>query len=107
MTRDEALGILNIGENASKDAIEQAYRKLVRRYPPEFHPDRFRDIDDAYRFLTSFPAMLDSFLSRSEGSSLAEIIPPVPPFPEVEPGDAVKELRRLYFLGHLWKKVRV
>lgn len=70
MTRQDALNELNLPEKPDNDEIEQAYRRLVRRYPPEFNPARFQKIDDAYRFLTSLPDMLEQLLSQSLGSGL-------------------------------------
>lgn len=63
MTREEALQNLNLQPDAEPEAIEKAYQRLVRRYPPEFHPDKFRTIDDSYRQLTSLPAMLEKLLA--------------------------------------------
>lgn len=63
MTREEALHNLNLPPDADPEAVEKAYQRLVRRYPPEFHPDRFRVIDDSYRQLKSLPAMIEKLLS--------------------------------------------
>jgi curved DNA-binding protein CbpA len=38
MTREEALAQLNLPPSAGREEIEQAYQRMVRRYPPEFHP---------------------------------------------------------------------
>jgi hypothetical protein len=41
---------------------------LVRRYPPEHHPDRFRQIDESYRTLTSLFFVVESiFSAKDEG----------------------------------------
>ena len=63
MTRDQALTNLQLSAAATPEDIEQAYQKLVRRYPPEFHPERFRRVDESYRFLTSLPFMVAKLLS--------------------------------------------
>lgn len=55
MTDTSALESLGLDSKASPEEIDKAYRKLINRYPPEFHPDKFRKIDEAYRFLTSYP----------------------------------------------------
>mgnify|MGYP000400980063 CR=1 FL=1 len=59
MTRDQALAVLNLPETATAQEVQQAYERLVRRYPPEFHPDKFCQIDAAHRFLTSLPYRLE------------------------------------------------
>lgn len=53
MTKEKALATLNLTPPAGREEIEKAYQRLVRRYPPEFHPEKFRTLDEAYRFLTS------------------------------------------------------
>jgi len=55
MTPGRSLAVLNLTPSASKEEIEQAYQRLVRRYPPEFQPEKFRRVDDAYRFSSPSP----------------------------------------------------
>jgi hypothetical protein len=71
VTRHDALKELNLSEKAVDEDVEQAYRRLVRRYPPEFNPERFQNIDSAYRFLTSLPDMIEQLLSPSAGSGVS------------------------------------
>jgi len=71
VTRQDALNELNLPENAGGEDVEQAYRRLVRRYPPEFNPERFQKIDEAYRFLTSLPDMVERLLSPSAGCGIS------------------------------------
>jgi hypothetical protein len=71
VTRQDALNELNLPEKAGDEDIEQAYRRLVRRYPPEFNPERFQKIDEAYRFLTSLPDMIEQLLSPSTGGGIS------------------------------------
>lgn len=71
MTRQDALNELNLPDKAGDEEIEQAYRRLVRRYPPEFNPEKFQKIDEAYRFLTSLPDMIERLLSQSVGGGLS------------------------------------
>jgi len=47
------LTVLGLPPSATADEIANAYRKLVRRYPPELAPQRFADIHSAYQLLTS------------------------------------------------------
>ena len=41
--------VLGLPEDADDAAIRKAYLELVRRYPPEAHPQEFQAIADAYR----------------------------------------------------------
>ena len=68
MTREEALTQLNLPPLAGKEEIEQAYQRMVRRYPPEFQPEKFRQVDEAYRFLTSLPFVLEKLLAPGADS---------------------------------------
>jgi DnaJ-class molecular chaperone len=68
MTREGALKNLNLPPEADSEAIEKAYQRLARRYPPEFQPEKFRIIDESYRQLTSLPEMLERLLSPSGGA---------------------------------------
>ena len=70
MTRLDALSELNLADNASREDVEQADRRLVRRFPPEFNPAKFQKRDDAYRFLTSLPDMVERLLSPTAGSGI-------------------------------------
>lgn len=71
MTREDALTELNLSGVAGDDDIERAYRRMVRRYPPEFNPERFQKIDDAYRFLSSLSDMMERLLSPSAATGVS------------------------------------
>ena len=63
MTRKDALAVLHLPASATREDFDRAYQRLVKRYPPEFHPEKFRQIDEAYNFLTSLPYLLERLLS--------------------------------------------
>ncbi len=96
MTYEEALHNLNLDESAGPGEIEKAYRRLVRRYPPEFHPDRFRLVEESYQVLTSLAYRIRLLMMQDRGGSQID----VDRFrfePAVDPGrvqEAVEELRR-------------
>jgi curved DNA-binding protein CbpA len=96
-TKETAFKILNVPETADRSDIKQAYRRLVRRYPPEFHSEKFRRIDDAYHLLTSLSFLLDHFLNPPEADLFA--FDPSPP--ENLMKEALGELRRLFVENHL------
>ncbi|MBF0311932.1 MAG: hypothetical protein HQK52_00860 [Oligoflexia bacterium] len=51
MLFDNALKILRCECHNSDADIEQAYQKMVKRYPPEFFPEKFIEIRKAYNLL--------------------------------------------------------
>jgi hypothetical protein len=105
MTREEALQNLNLASDADPEAIETAYQRLVRRYPPEFHPDKFRLIDDSYRQLASLPAMLEKLLAPVVED--AKLDPSLftfdPAIPDSRLEEALQEVRAVAMAAALWK----
>lgn len=51
MDRDDAYKILRVSPEATNEEITKSYFKLVRRYPLEAAPQRFKEIHEAYIFL--------------------------------------------------------
>jgi len=104
MTRENALTILNLSSSASREEIDQAYHRLIRRYPPEFHPEKFRAIDEAYRFLTSLAFRIERLLSPEgkikldkKGFSF-DLSPPVSSLK-----GALSEIEKQMKIAFLWK----
>jgi len=109
LTRDQALHNLNLPHEASKEEIEQSYRRLVRRYPPEFHPDRFRQIDESYRTLTSLSFMVESIFNaknKDDGGNLARQVAELPLAADAETvaQEGVAALRRMLLQEALWPR---
>lgn len=105
MTREEALRNLNLLPDADSEAIEKAYHRLVRRYPPEFHPEKFRTLDESYRQLTSLPAMIEKLLAPAVAE---EKIDPAlltfdPSIPDSRLDEAIREVRAIALSDALWK----
>jgi curved DNA-binding protein CbpA len=105
MTREEALQNLNLPPDADSEAVEKAYQRLVRRYPPEFHPEKFRILDESYRHLTSLAAMIEKLLAPAiEDSKLdPALIAFEPSIPESRLEEALDEIRTLALEATLWK----
>lgn len=106
MTKEKAIGILNLQSSASREEIEQAYKRLVRRYPPEFHPDKFRQIDEAYQFLTSLPFKLERLLSPQAGTELDREVFSFtlsPPLSSIE--GALLEIKKEFKTAFLWSSL--
>ncbi|WP_448382621.1 DnaJ domain-containing protein [Desulfosoma sp.] len=105
MTRKEALQVLGLPENADRESVERAYRRLARRYPPELQPDRFRRIDVAYRHLISLAERLETALQSSTGKDKEvdlDIFRSLPALPDETFEKALCELRTLFVLDILF-----
>ena len=105
MTREEALLQLNLPPSARKEEIEQAYQRMVRRYPPEFQPEKFRQVDEAYRFLVSLAFLLEKLLSPADGGEEVnkslfsfDLFPPQPAVLE----EAILEAKKIFKMSFLW-----
>ncbi len=105
MTDELALQALGLDREASPEAIEKAYRKLINRYPPEFHPDKFRQIDEAYRYLTSYPKKIATLFAPNTTRPTVDIsLFRYPEGDKTELLDAgITEVRRLARLWYLWE----
>jgi hypothetical protein len=105
MTREEALKNLNLSPEADSEAIEKAYQRLARRYPPEFQPEKFRIIDESYRQLTSLPEMLDRLLSpnAAEEHFDPDLLILDPPAPSERLDEAIAEVRAEIVSDFLWR----
>ena len=53
MNFEVAYKTLQIDSGASREDIDRAFRRMARRYPPEFKPERFAQMRAAYEYLTS------------------------------------------------------
>lgn len=63
--------ILAVDRQTDDRTVRQAYLELVRRYPPDRYPDRFRMIHDAYEQLKDEQSRLAYYLfDREPGMSL-------------------------------------
>jgi curved DNA-binding protein CbpA len=106
MTKEEALLVLNLPPSAEREEIDQAYQRLVRRYPPEFHPDRFRKVDEAYRFIISLAFRIESLLSaevtkKPDKKSLSFSLSRPTLFMEGALAEIKKEMKKAF----LWKSL--
>lgn len=70
--------VLGLPVSASTDEILRAYRKLIRRYPPELAPEQFARIHRAYQLLTSAGQRMEAVRTAPE-----EAIDQLFPLPEV------------------------
>lgn len=107
MTREDALQELNLTDGVGSGEIENAYRRLVRRYPPEFNPERFQRIDDAYRFLTSLSSMIECLLSPLTGSGVsAEELRFSATLPTQAVEEALTSITRAVRMTSLWPEAQ-
>lgn len=108
MTREEALAVLNLPAAAGPEEIESTYQRLVRRYPPEFQPEKFRQIDEAYRFLTSFAYQVEWLLKpQQEKATINKELFEFSLQPPTTLEEAMQEIKKQYRLAYLWKTSKV
>jgi hypothetical protein len=104
MTRKDALAVLHLPDSATKEDFDRAYQRLVKRYPPEFNPEKFRQIDEAYKFLTSLPYCLERLLSPNKSKTAIDKtefkFSPSPPTATLE--QVLASLRKQLLLAYLW-----
>ena len=104
VTKNKALAVLNLVSPAGREEIEKAYQRLVRRYPPEFHPEKFRVFDEAYRFLTSLAFRIEHSLlpqAKMEIDADSLSFDLTPPTASLEP--ALNEIETKLKIAFLWK----
>lgn len=58
--------VLGLPASATAEEALQAYRKLVRRYPPELAPEQFARIHRAYQLLTSLEQRMEAVRTAPE-----------------------------------------
>jgi curved DNA-binding protein CbpA len=69
--------VLGVPATATAEEITRAYRKLVRRYPPELAPEAFARIHRAYQLATSLKRRMEEARKAPE-----ETIDQLFPLPE-------------------------
>jgi hypothetical protein len=107
--------VLGLPADAAIVQIEQAFRKLARRYPPELAPRRFAEIHRSYKQLTAIGDSLPGVYEKPS-HALDELFPPptarlsrpeaAPPRPGVEDYEPLihglrRQLLRLVLRGEL------
>ena len=58
--------VLGIAGDANDASIRRAYLALVKRYPPERYPDKFKQITEAYNSLKNEKSRLEYYLFNRE-----------------------------------------
>jgi len=59
-----ATKILRLPRDCDREEVRRAYLRLVRRYPPEHFPERFKRIKQAYEEMSLEPSSLEPALHR-------------------------------------------
>ena len=72
---DEPYDVLGLEPGATRDEITRAYRKLVRRYPPELNPERFARIRRAHELLSSLEHRMAE-VRKDPHAALEALFPP-------------------------------
>jgi len=68
--------VLGLPASATAEEVTRAYRKLVRRYPPELAPEQFARIHLAYQLLTSLERRMA--VARTAPEETVDQLFPVP-----------------------------
>lgn len=76
--------VLRLPTTATHEEIDNAYRKMVRRYPPELNPGRFAEIHRAYKTLVALDRAMEEALERPI-EALESLYPP--PVVRLRPAD--------------------
>jgi curved DNA-binding protein CbpA len=99
---NEAYSILGLEPGASDDEVNAAYRRMVRRYPPELNPRRFARIKQAHELLSSYErrmreaqADLERAIEMLYPPVTVTLVPPPEPPPPLTAADWRPLLRRL------------
>jgi curved DNA-binding protein CbpA len=68
--------ILNVSPDASIEEIKKAYFRLVRKYPPETEPEKFKTIRQAYEQLKTLSVRVKTDFSIIKEPTGDFIMPP-------------------------------
>jgi hypothetical protein len=75
VTINNAYEILELDPSASPDEFRKAYLSLVRQYPPDREPEKFREIHAAYQLVNDPMEQAKSILMPSrERPDLVQVI---------------------------------
>jgi len=77
-TMDQAYAALGLAPGASTEEVERAYRRAIRRYPPELNPRRFARIKQAHEMLGSYERRME-IASRDIRAAIDLLVPAAKP----------------------------
>jgi curved DNA-binding protein CbpA len=75
-TLEQAYAVLGLEPSATTEEVENAYRRAIRRYPPELNQRRFARIKQAYELLSSFGRRM-ALIDRDLAHGIDLLYPPV------------------------------
>lgn len=58
--------LLGLGDNPDDASVRSAYLEKIRQYPPERHPEKFEQINEAFQKLKDESSRLRYYLFNSE-----------------------------------------
>ena len=73
MDRETACKILRIDKDARPSEIEAAFKRMVKRYPPEFKPEKFARVKLAYEVLTTAGPIVE-MIQKDPERALLEVL---------------------------------
>ena len=68
--------LLDLPEDASRDAIVQTYHDLLLRHPQELEPERFAEVERAYHHLTTLEQCMRDAMAYPEDTLRVLFTPP-------------------------------
>lgn len=71
---NELYGALEITQEATEEEIKRAYYRLVRRYPPEKEPEKFKSIRGAYETLSDAKARRSYDAMQEHGEEITNLL---------------------------------
>ncbi|PCJ21106.1 MAG: hypothetical protein COB02_00530 [Candidatus Cloacimonadota bacterium] len=68
MNKNEATKILNLNkiDSIKSEDVENSYKKMIRRYPPENFPQKFEQISQAYKLLSNNDSFWTDFIQTEK-----------------------------------------
>ena len=74
MTTSEMYRLLELKEGATAEEVKKAYFRLIRKYPPETHPEDFQRLRAAYEALKDGPPKNEGRITIETHTQLAEYL---------------------------------
>jgi len=94
--------VLDVPHDADDATVEKRYYELVRRYPPDTHPEIFRAISEAYRALRTERGRFEARIFHGGSKGLDELFS----IPDAQPASPRRRLTSTELAAVLCDEVR-
>lgn len=58
--------ILHISPTADNRTARKAYKRMVRQFPPESHPEKFTELNEAYQEITADSSVFEKYTQENK-----------------------------------------